>query len=790
MPGLYAVLHALGVIPADRLLRLRRLGGLDGHPDVGVAGHRGQLGLARDGSLQGPRHRLGEAAARSRRAGRGDDRRRRAAGGPELGGAPGGGARRCRQAVGDRRPQRAAVGQADRRDPRARRPGGEAARLRLARGALRRSRPRRAAACLRAVPEGDRRATEGARGRHGEGEGRLVHGAPARARRGRRHLPLARRRPGRRGVQRPLATSCSPGSRAARGSASICRTSRSRRRSRRLRRCRCRASPRAARVAAPRLKESAEFVAAAYGEALEELAGTNDRLVVLDADLASDCRVRGFELAHPDRFLEVGIAEQDMVSVAAGMARHGLLPVVNSFASFLASRANEQIYNQASEGTKVVYALHYAGLIPAGPGKSHQSVRDVSLLAALPGMTVVQPCNAAETRALLRWAVENAPGSVAMRLAIGPSPRRIELPDAVSVDPGSRLAPRRRRRRAARRLRAGAAARDAHGVRDAACPRYPRVGRRDAVAERRRHRLARRRRRPVPARSSSSRITHPSVRSATRCAGPWPRQGSTRDAPSTCSASRAGRPAALRPRRCGTRSRRRLAGADLAEARTARPRVSSSFVGGVPAQELEHAGLVQHLVQVPALSRLHARRAPVLTRTPGEESHRVRPQLAEHPVASLGDPHSTGCPSITSTVGAPVSKWTFVDRPPNVQRYRVANSARTQSSACSAACGRASSFGMASGPARIATARPHGLRLNVAGGRSSATVSSTAPWRIPLSLVRDDMRVTETRPNDSSTPHARDEQRFLDGRRRVLLRWCHNAQNGSTRAAPAARLSG
>ena len=66
-------------------------------------------------------------------------------------------------------------------------------------------------------------------------------------------------------------------------------------------------------------------------------------------------------------------------------------PSSNSFASFLAARANEQIYNQASEGSKVVYALHYAGLIPAGPGKSHQSVRDISLLAALPGTTIVQP---------------------------------------------------------------------------------------------------------------------------------------------------------------------------------------------------------------------------------------------------------------------------------------------------------------------------------------------------------------------------------------------------------------
>jgi transketolase len=172
-----------------------------------------------------------------------------------------------------------------------------------------------------------------------------------------------------------------------------------------------------------------EYVADAYGEALVELAATNERLVVLDADLASDCRVRAFELTYPDRFVECGIAEQDMVSTAAGLARHGLVPVVNSFASFLASRANEQIYNQASEGSKVVYALHYAGLIPAGPGKSHQSLRDISLLSALPGTTVVQPANAEQTNELVRWAVEEADGNVAIRLAIGPSPRRIELPD-------------------------------------------------------------------------------------------------------------------------------------------------------------------------------------------------------------------------------------------------------------------------------------------------------------------------------------------------------------------------
>ena len=182
-------------------------------------------------------------------------------------------------------------------------------------------------------------------------------------------------------------------------------------------------------------KVTGEYVADAYGDELLRLVDERGDLVVLDADLASDCRVRAVELERPDRFVEVGIAEQDMVSMAAGLARQGLLPVVNSFAAFLASRANEQIYNQASEGTRVVYALHYAGLIPAGPGKSHQSIRDVSLLAALPDMTVVQPANSEETRRLLRWAIDDAEGDVGLRLAIGPSPRRIELPSQ-NVVPG------------------------------------------------------------------------------------------------------------------------------------------------------------------------------------------------------------------------------------------------------------------------------------------------------------------------------------------------------------------
>ncbi len=188
------------------------------------------------------------------------------------------------------------------------------------------------------------------------------------------------------------------------------------------------------------LKETAEYVVEAYGQALVELAATRPQVVVLDADLAADCRVRQFELTYPDRFIQNGIAEQDMVSMAAGLAHMGLLPVVNSFASFLASRANEQIYNAASEGSKIIYALHYAGLIPAGPGKSHQSLRDIANLASLPNFIIVQPANPAETRMLLQYCLDEAEESCALRLVIGPSPRRIVLPPDYQLTPGQGVA--------------------------------------------------------------------------------------------------------------------------------------------------------------------------------------------------------------------------------------------------------------------------------------------------------------------------------------------------------------
>jgi transketolase len=155
---------------------------------------------------------------------------------------------------------------------------------------------------------------------------------------------------------------------------------------------------------------------AAYSEALLEQADRHRSLVVLDADLVKDCGLVPFAKKYPDRFIECGIAEQDMVSMACGLARRGALPVVHSFACFLSARPNEQIYNQCSEGSKVVYVGSLAGLLPGGPGHSHQSVRDISALGASPNLLMAEPAVADEVRALFDVLVNGAAESSYLRL--------------------------------------------------------------------------------------------------------------------------------------------------------------------------------------------------------------------------------------------------------------------------------------------------------------------------------------------------------------------------------------
>ena len=140
-------------------------------------------------------------------------------------------------------------------------------------------------------------------------------------------------------------------------------------------------------------------------ESLIKFSKKNKNIVVLDADLSDDLNLKKFAKIFPNRFIQNGIAEQDMVSMAGGIALQGMLPVVNSFASFLTARANEQIYNNATENTKIIYLNLYAGLLPAGAGKSHQSLRDISLLNSIPNFRIFHPLNYIEVDQVLKHCI-------------------------------------------------------------------------------------------------------------------------------------------------------------------------------------------------------------------------------------------------------------------------------------------------------------------------------------------------------------------------------------------------
>lgn len=174
----------------------------------------------------------------------------------------------------------------------------------------------------------------------------------------------------------------------------------------------------------------------AYSRALKQQGERNPKLMVLDADLMLDMGQMPFKEAFPDRFIECGIAEMDMVSQAGGMALRGCLPVCHSFACFLSTRPNEHIYNNATEHTKVVYVAGLAGLLPGGPGHSHQSVRDISALGGVPGLTLVEPCTETEVEALFDWCVNGSEQSAYLRLVSVPWNVPFRLPDGYKPVPG------------------------------------------------------------------------------------------------------------------------------------------------------------------------------------------------------------------------------------------------------------------------------------------------------------------------------------------------------------------
>lgn len=138
---------------------------------------------------------------------------------------------------------------------------------------------------------------------------------------------------------------------------------------------------------------------AAYGKALAELAQKEPNLVVLDADLSGSTMSKDFAAVCPERFFDMGIAEANMVGVAAGLATCGKKPFVNSFAMFAAGRAWEQVRNSVAYphlNVKVVGS--HGGLSVGEDGATHQCIEDLAILRAIPGMTVLCPCDAHEMR--------------------------------------------------------------------------------------------------------------------------------------------------------------------------------------------------------------------------------------------------------------------------------------------------------------------------------------------------------------------------------------------------------
>ncbi len=158
-----------------------------------------------------------------------------------------------------------------------------------------------------------------------------------------------------------------------------------------------------------------------FGEALCELAKTNKDIVVFDADLAAATKTGIFGKAFPDRFFDCGIAEGNMIGVAAGMAAAGKIPVAASFAMFATGRAFEQIRNSvAYPELNVKIAGSHAGISTGEDGATHQCIEDIAIMRAIPNMTVLNPADHLEMIAATKAAIEyNGPVYIRLgRLAI------------------------------------------------------------------------------------------------------------------------------------------------------------------------------------------------------------------------------------------------------------------------------------------------------------------------------------------------------------------------------------
>jgi transketolase len=160
----------------------------------------------------------------------------------------------------------------------------------------------------------------------------------------------------------------------------------------------------------------------AWGQAMADLANEFPELVVLDGDLANSTRADIFAEARPDRFFEMGIAEQNLIGVAAGLATVGYVPWVSTFAAFVAKRALDQIrVVVAQPHLNVKLCGSYSGILTGKTGKTHQSVEDIAIFRAMPGVTTIVPADVVELRAAMRAMMEN-PGPDYLRLTRDASP--------------------------------------------------------------------------------------------------------------------------------------------------------------------------------------------------------------------------------------------------------------------------------------------------------------------------------------------------------------------------------
>jgi transketolase len=154
-----------------------------------------------------------------------------------------------------------------------------------------------------------------------------------------------------------------------------------------------------------------------FGDTLVSLGSSNPNVVVLDADLANSTKADKFAMAYPGRFLQMGIAEQNFVGVAVGLASMGFVPWLSSFTVFFTHRAIDPIRMLVAQThANVKIGAAYAGLMTGLTGKTHQDVQDLAIMRAMPDMTVLAPADAIEGEAIIRWATE-FDGPVFVRLA-------------------------------------------------------------------------------------------------------------------------------------------------------------------------------------------------------------------------------------------------------------------------------------------------------------------------------------------------------------------------------------